>query len=109
MLFLLNLVPILRRQARIQKVLSEGSNFDLVFCCCGCFLLLLFFFCLFVFLLLFFFCFFWGGGGGVLFGVFWGAGGGSRCFLFCFVQLMGDRGSKYHYKWAIIGSPAKRH
>ena len=26
-----------------------------------------------------------------------------------FFSWWGDRGSKYHYKWAIIGPPAKRH
>ena len=30
---------------------------------------------------------------------------GSRFFF----SWWGDRGSKYHYKWAIIGPPAKRH
>ena len=36
-------------------------------------------------------------------------------FFFCFVFSVDEgiedpaRGSKYHYKWAIIGSPAKRH
>ena len=88
MLFLFNLVPILRRHARIQKVLSEGSDFDLVFCWCGCFLLLLvflfFFVCVFFFF--FFFFFFWGGGGGVLLGGVWGGWGrGEEVGVFCFV------------------------
>ena len=30
-------------------------------------------------------------------------------FFFFFFSCLGERGSEYHYKWAIISPPAKRH
>ena len=36
------------------------------------------------------------------------SGGGSNCDRF-FFSWWDEGGSKYHYKWAIIGPPAKRH
>ena len=38
-----------------------------------------------------------------------GGGGGGPNLTFFLFKLMRVRGSKYHYKWPIIGQPAKRH
>ena len=34
---------------------------------------------------------------------------GGPTVTFFFLQIMRERGSKYHYEWAIIGRPAKCH
>ena len=35
--------------------------------------------------------------------------GGQTLTIFIFLDDEGDIESKYHYKWAVIGMPAKRH